>query len=93
MLFNARTALRLLFALGAAAAVRGNSYDDEYELAREYDDDYSLSARGYYDEHNARSIAHSFQARGFVDGGDFVLSARDLAKLGVRADEVSPSYG
>jgi len=79
----------LPLAHGAAAAVRGNSYDDEYELAREYDEDYSLSSRDYYDEFNARSIAHSFYARGSVDGGDFALSARDLAKLGVRSNEVS----
>ena len=89
MLFNARTALRLFLALGAATAVRGYSYDDEYEVAREYDDDYSLSARGYDDEFSARSIQHSFRARGSVDGGDFVLSARDLGKLGVRAEDVS----
>jgi len=90
MLFNARTALRVLVALGVATAVSGNSYyDDESVAAREYDDDYSLSARGYYDEFSARSIEHSFQTRGFADGGDFVLSARDLAKLGVRADDVS----
>src|SRR6188768_2530193 len=88
MLFNARTALRLLLALGAATAVRGYSYD-EYEVAREYDDDYSRSARGYDDEFSARSIQHSFRARGSVDGGDFVLSARDLGKLGVRAEDVS----
>jgi len=90
MLFSARTTLRLLLALGAATAVVGNSFYDEEDMsAREYDDDYSLSARGYDDEFSARSIQHSFRARGSVDGGDFVLSARDLGKLGVRADDVS----
>jgi len=90
MLFTARAALRLILALGVATAVSGNSYyDDDSVAAREYDDDYSLSARGYYDEFGARSIEHSYQTRGFADGGDFVLSARDLAKLGVRADDVS----
>ena len=90
MLFNARIAFRALLALAAATAVVGNaSYDDEYLAAREFDDDYSLSARGYYDEFNARSIEHSFHARGVADGGNFVLSARDLGKLGVRADDVS----
>ena len=90
MLFNARTALRALLALAATTAVVGNSfYDDESLAAREFDDEYSLSARGYYDEFNARSIEHSFHARGVADGGNFVLSARDLGKLGVRADDVS----
>jgi len=100
MLFNVRTALRVLLALGAATAVVGNSfyedesveargYDEDFMSAREFDDDYSLSARGYDDEFSARSIQHSFRARGSVDGGDFVLSARDLGKLGVRAEDVS----
>jgi len=90
MLFNSRTALRALLALGATTAVVGNSYyNDESVATRGYDDDYSLSTRGYYDEFNARSIAHYFYARGSANGGDFVLSARDLGKLGVRADDVS----
>ena len=90
MLFNARTALQALLALGATTAVVGNSYyNDESVATRGYEDDYSLSTRGYYDEFNARSIAHSFHARGSANGGDFFLSARDLGKLGVRADDVS----
>ena len=90
MLFNARTALRALLALGAATAVVGNSfYDEESMAAREFDDDYSLSARGYDDEFSARSVEHSFHTRGSVNGGDFVLSARDLGKLGIRAEDLS----
>jgi len=89
MLFTARTTLRLLITLGAAMAINGQSYSDEGKVARGYDDDYSLSARGYYDDFSARSIEHSFHARGSADGGDFVLSARDLGKLGVRADDIS----
>jgi len=90
MLLNARTAFQALLALAAATAVIGNSnFDDESLAAREFDDDYSLSARGYYDEFSARSIEHSFHARGVADGGNFVLSARDLDQLGVRADDVS----
>jgi len=74
MLFSARTTIQLLIVLCAAISSRGYSYYDEDDL----------SARGL-----GLSDYEPEYSRSYIDESAFVLSARDLRSLGVRAEDIS----
>jgi len=74
MLFSARTTIQLLIVLGAAIGSRGYSYYDEDDLSSR-----GLGLSDYEPEYS----------RSYIDESAFVLSARDLRSLGVRAEDIS----
>jgi hypothetical protein len=84
---STRTTIRLLIALGAAAAVLGNS--DYYEELAARSIDVAASELEFFEREVVSNLSQQPYRRGFVDGDDFVLSARDLQSLGVRANDIS----
>jgi len=74
MLFSTRTALQLFVALAAATAAHGYSY---------YEDD-GLNARDL-----GLSYGEMEYTRNYLHDGAFVLSARDLEELDIRAEDIS----
>lgn len=83
---STRATFRILIALCAATAVLGNLDYFEELAARDFDGAGELE---FFEREVVSNLGQQPFRRGYVDGGDFVLSARDLQSLGVRANDIS----